>query len=95
MYFAEHDCADGSVRLVGGLVDSEGTVEICQNGSWNSLCPSGWGYQEAFVVCRQLGLPATGELFLLSTTHMYKHMLLYVTSTDPCSNSVVHKCKVW
>ena len=59
--FAENSCTDGHVRLVGGLVDYEGTVELCQNGSWNSLCDIGWGYQEAFVVCRQLGLPATGK----------------------------------
>ena len=59
--FPENLCIDGHVRLVGGLVDSEGTVEFCQNGSWNSLCNTYWGYQEAFVVCRQLGLPATGE----------------------------------
>ena len=54
-------CSNGDVRLVGGLVDIEGTVEFCVNGSWNSLCQKSWGYQEAFVVCRQLGLPATGK----------------------------------
>ena len=59
--FPENSCTDGHVRLVGGLVESEGTVEFCQNGAWNSLCYSSWGYQEAFVVCRQLGLPATGK----------------------------------
>ena len=34
---------------------------MCYNGAWNSLCYYGFGYQEAFVVCRQLGLPATGN----------------------------------
>ena len=58
---SDSSCTDGHVRLVGGLVDNEGTVELCQDGSWNSLCYKDWGYQEAFVVCRQLGLPATGE----------------------------------
>ena len=59
--FLEKSCNDGDVRLFGGLVDSEGTVEFCVSGAWNSLCYDGWGYQEAFVVCRQLGLPATGN----------------------------------
>ena len=49
------------MRLVGGLVDNEGTVELCQDGAWNSLCYKDWKHQEAFVVCRQLGLPATGK----------------------------------
>ena len=59
--FPENLCTNGQVRLVGGLVDIEGTVEFCKNGAWSSLCSEQWGYLEAFVVCRQLGLPATGE----------------------------------
>ena len=54
-------CVNGAVRLIGGLVPTEGTVQVCVDGMWRELCYSGWGYQEAFVVCRQLGLPATGE----------------------------------
>ena len=34
---------------------------MCVRGRWRDLCYSSWDYQEAFVVCRQLGLPATGE----------------------------------
>ena len=34
---------------------------MCYNGAWNSLCYYDFGYQEAFVVCRQLGYPATGN----------------------------------
>ena len=54
-------CVNGSVRLIGGLVPTEGAVQMCMGERWRGLCYSSWGYQEAFVVCRQLGLPATGE----------------------------------
>ena len=57
-----NSCTSGSVRLTDGLISTEGTVEVCYNGAWNSVCDSGWGYQEAFVACRQLGLPATGTI---------------------------------
>ena len=53
--------SEGTVQLVGGLIPEEGTVEVCKNAVWNSVCVSSWDYKEAFVVCRQLGYPATGE----------------------------------
>ena len=61
-FFVANSCSSGSVRLTDGLIPTEGTVEVCSNGAWNSVCDSNWGYQEAFVVCRQLGLPATGTV---------------------------------
>ena len=51
----------GTVRLIGGLIPEEGTVEVCVNAVWSSVCRSSWDYKDAFVVCRQLGYPATGE----------------------------------
>ena len=50
-----------TVRLIGGLIPEEGTVEVCVNAVWSSVCDSYWDYKDAFVVCRQLGYPATGE----------------------------------
>ena len=52
----------GTVRLIDGLIPEEGTVEVCMNGVWSSVCDRWyWDYKDAFVVCRQLGYPATGE----------------------------------
>ena len=79
-----NSCSSGSVRLTGGLIPTEGTVEVCYNGAWNSVCDYRWGYQEAFVVCRQLGLPATGTVInWCHTTHviypqMYKLCIILI-----------------
>ena len=56
--FTRYPC---TVRLIGGLIPEEGTVEVCMNAVWSSVCDSSWDYKDAFVVCRQLGYPATGE----------------------------------
>ena len=58
---AEPGCIYGSVRLVGGLIPTEGRVELCVNSRWSAVCDTNWNYQDAFVVCRQLGFPATGK----------------------------------
>ena len=36
-------------------------MEVCRNAVWSSVCDRSWDYKDAFVVCRQLGYPATGE----------------------------------
>ena len=51
----------GTVRLIDGLIPEEGTVEVCVNAVWSSVCHYRWDYKDAFVVCRQLGYPATGK----------------------------------
>ena len=53
--------SSGTVRLVGGQIPEEGNVEVCVNRMWSSVCYHQWDYKDAFVVCRQLGYPATGE----------------------------------
>ena len=68
--------SSGTVRLIGGLIPEEGTVEVCVNGMWSSVCDSSyWDYKDAFVVCRQLGYPATGEDTL--TSHAALRVIVY------------------
>ena len=56
------ECGTGGVRLLGGAGRSnEGRVEVCVDGAWSSVCQNTWDYREAIVVCRQLGLPYSGE----------------------------------
>ena len=55
------DCFAGEIRLVGGDSEAEGTVEICFDSLWGLIDESGWGLNDARVVCEQLGYGTAGE----------------------------------
>ena len=47
--------SDGNIRLVGGALTRQGRVEIWYNSRWNTVCDDFWDYNDATVVCQQLG----------------------------------------
>ena len=52
--FIDSTCEHGTVHLVDSDAASRGRVEYCYEGSWYSVCASGWGEEEARVVCKML-----------------------------------------
>ena len=60
---ADEVCMRGAVRLVGGVTNSSGLLEVCVNGVWGTVCDylEEWNYENVAVVCQQLHLPTSGQ----------------------------------
>jgi hypothetical protein len=69
--------SSGSVQLRGGVVPQAGTVEYCIGGTWRAVCHNNWDDKDAFVVCRQLGFPATGTYVHIMNCMHYNYTYLY------------------
>ena len=54
------NCTEGSVRL--NSESRNGTVQVCINRTWGSVCDSNWNSRAANVVCRQLGFTTLGNI---------------------------------
>ena len=70
--FIELCTSDGSIRLVGGMYDYEGRVEICTNGGWSTVCDDFWGSVDAQVVCNQLGYSTEG-----ANVYVYNKLFMF------------------
>eukprot|EP00057_Strongylocentrotus_purpuratus_P012489 XP_011666963.1 PREDICTED: uncharacterized protein LOC100891205 isoform X2 [Strongylocentrotus purpuratus] len=48
------------LRLISGATPNEGRVEVDvgDGRGWGTICDNGWGYNDASVVCKQIGYPA-------------------------------------
>lgn len=61
-YAVSIQCNHGDVRLVNGTLPNEGRVEVCITSIWGTVCDeTGWGKEDAEVICRQLGYTPNGK----------------------------------
>ena len=74
-------CEQGSIRLVGGTVASEGRVEICNDGGYGTVCDDFWGNIDASVVCRQLGFTPLSKFAIIVSNN---HQKMRIYHTDVC-----------
>lgn len=44
------------IRLANGTFPFSGRVEVFHNGTWGTVCNTGWSYYDCSVVCRQLNM---------------------------------------
>ena len=63
-------CHRGDVQLVGGTFPAEGTVELCDDNIWGTVCDTLWTSNDAKVVCKQLGY-TSGKYMYFSEQWMF------------------------
>ena len=51
---------DGDIKLVGGISDSNGRLEVCFDQRWTTVDGYGWTDTDTKVACRQLSLSTSG-----------------------------------
>ena len=76
MFIISGGCKDnGTIRLnsndASGSSLMVGTIEICLNSSWGTICDDSWVTSNAKVACRQLGFSDRGISYM--STHRYTH----------------------
>ena len=55
-------CPFGDVRLAASGYSGVGRIEVCQDGSWGTICSNAWDDLDASIACKASGYSAYGTL---------------------------------
>ena len=58
-------CQNGDLKLVGGISENEGRLEVCFDQRWGTISGDGWTHADTRVACRQLGYSTSGIVKVL------------------------------
>ena len=62
-------------------------MEICVEGFWGTVCDSGFGREEAMVVCKQLGIKTLGIYIPFLFAQVYTNCANKNGTLNPCNFS--------
>ena len=80
-------CIEGDVRLVDGVREYDGRIEVCYNGEWGVVCDNHMNDSVAEVVCRQLGFSLHGmAAYYYITMHSvtFRRIISHITIKTLC-----------
>ena len=93
----ENSVSSSPVRLVGGLTDHEGRLQVNIDGQWGTVCDFEWTIQSAAIACQQMGLVLNPEDWKILPSDMPREgtndpiLMTYVRCND--LDTDIRKCK--
>ena len=93
-------CIDGQIKLVGGIFETRGRVEICFNQRWETFSHDKWTAANSFVTCSELGfsskLCVIVAIIMINTfLSVERSLQSYVAASADKFLNYVHLATAW